>query len=84
MHNTHTAKIKLTKINYMTNQKKTNIPLVICIIGFVLGMIIAAWGWDKNESTIAARTHGAVAMIVVGCAMIVVGAIGMYSASNKK
>jgi hypothetical protein len=47
-------------------------------------MIIAAWGWDKNESTIAARTHGAVAMIVVGCAMIVVGAIGMYSASNKK
>jgi uncharacterized membrane protein YidH (DUF202 family) len=83
MHNTHTAKIKLIKINYMTNQKKTNIPLVICIIGFVLGMIIAAWGWDKNESTIPERTHGAVAMIWTGCIMIAGGLLGMAAIGGR-
>jgi hypothetical protein len=59
-------------------------PATLSLLSFALGIAIAAWGWDKNESTIAARTHGAVAMIVVGCAMILAGLIGMASASNKK
>lgn len=68
----------------MSNQKNTNIPLLICVISFVLGMIITAWGWDKNESTIAARTHGAVAMIIIGCVMIAGGLIGMKAIGGKK
>lgn len=80
---TYTAEIKLTKTNYMTNEKKTNIPLLICIIAFALGMVLAAWGWDKNESTIPQRTHGAEPMIVVGCVMIVGGLIGMFTMGGK-
>lgn len=67
----------------MSPQKKTNGPLLICIISFALGLAIAAWGWDKNESTIATRTHGAVAIIVIGCVMIVGGLIGMYQIGGK-
>lgn len=59
-------------------------PATLSLLSFGLGMLIAAWGWDKNDSTIAARTHGAVAMIVVGCVMIVAGVIGMISTSNRK
>lgn len=58
-------------------------PALWAVASFILGMAVAAWGWDKNESTIAARTHGAVTMIVVGCVMIVAGLWGMYSVSNS-
>lgn len=51
---------------------------------FAGGMGLGAWGWDKYESTIEARTHGSVAMIVIGCVMIVVGLIGIFSGSNNK
>lgn len=67
----------------MANEKKTNIPLLISAIAFVLGMIIAGWGWDKNESTIPERTHGAVAMIVTGCIMIGGGLLGMWLIGGK-
>jgi hypothetical protein len=67
----------------MSNQKKTNIPLLISIICFVGGMGIGAWGWDKNESTIPERTHGAVLMIVAGCTMIVGGLAGMFIIGGK-
>ena len=40
---------------------------------FLVGMIIGGWGWDKNTSTIAERTHGAVPMMVIGGALIVIG-----------
>jgi uncharacterized membrane protein len=59
-------------------------PATLSLLSFAIGMVIAAWGWDKNESTIAARTHGAVAMIVVGCIMIVTGLIGFFTIGNKK
>ena len=59
-------------------------PATLSLLSFALGIIIAAWGWDKNESTIAARTHGAVAMIVVGCVMILAGIIGMAVVSNRR
>lgn len=68
----------------MANEKKTNIPLLISVIAFTLGMAIGAWGWDKNESTIPERTHGAVAMIVTGCALIGGGLIGMFTIGNRK
>ena len=67
----------------MSTQKKTNVPLLISIICFAAGMVLAAWGWDKNESTIAARTHGSVAMIVIGCVMIGGGLLGMYLIGGK-
>ena len=59
-------------------------PATLSALSFALGIVIAAWGWDKNESTIAARTHGAVVMIVIGCVMIVAGAIGMCTVSNRR
>lgn len=68
----------------MSTEKKSNSPLVISVICFAAGMIIGAWGWDKNESTIPARTVGAVPMIVVGCVMIAGGLIGMFTIGNRK
>lgn len=51
------------------------------ILGFLLlggGLAIAAWGWDKTESTIEARTHGGVTMIVVGLLMFFVPIIYLF------
>ena len=62
----------------MATQKNTNVPLLISVICFIVGLIIGAWGWDKNESTILERTHGAVAMIIIGCTLIIGGLIGMF------
>jgi hypothetical protein len=59
-------------------------PTFWAVISFILGLIIAAWGWDKNESTIEARTHGAVIMIVIGCVLAVAGLLGMWAVSNRK
>lgn len=58
-------------------------PTLWAVASFALGMVIAAWGWDKNESTVLARTHGAVLMIVVGCIMILAGGVGMWAVSNR-
>lgn len=68
----------------MANEKKTNIPLLICVIAFFLGMIIAGWGWDKDTSTIASRVPGGAAMIWIGGIMIVAGLIGMFTMGNRK
>lgn len=46
------------------------------------GMILGGWGWDKYESTIATRTHGSVAMMIMGCVMIVGGLLTFYIVSN--
>lgn len=59
-------------------------PIFWGFIGLLGGMIIAAWGWNKNESTIPENTHGAVALIVTGCIMIAGGLIIFFTASNKK
>ena len=53
-------------------------------MGLFGGMIIAAIGWNKNESTIPENTHGAIAMIVIGCAMIVSGLVIFFTAGAKK
>jgi hypothetical protein len=75
---------KLTKNNNMSLKNELKNPATLSVLSFALGIVIAAWGWDKNESTIAARTHGAIAMIVVGCIMILAGIIGMASVSNRR
>lgn len=58
-------------------------PLFYAVILFAGGMLIGGWGWDKNESTMPERTHGAVVMIVAGCAMIVAGLIIMFTYGAK-
>lgn len=67
----------------MPNSELKN-PVLWSAVAFVGGTILAAWGWDKNESTIAARTHGAVAMIIVGCVLAAAGLIGFFTAGNRK
>jgi len=56
-------------------------------IGFgslLSGMIIGGWGWDKFESTITARTHGSVFMIIVGVALIIIGLLALNLSSQKR
>lgn len=53
-------------------------------IAMVGGLVLAAWGWDKNESTIAARTHGAVFMIITGLVLFLGGFIALCTGSNGK
>lgn len=66
----------------MTNQFKNKWFYVA--LALVLGLVIAGWGWDKYESTIAARTKGPVFMIVTGLVMFF-GALAMLIAgSNRK
>lgn len=67
----------------MSNSELKN-PVFWCVISFFVGIGLAARGWDKNESTIAARTHGAVPMIIVGCVLIAVGLIGFFTIGNKR
>jgi TRAP-type C4-dicarboxylate transport system permease small subunit len=68
----------------MATQKKTDPKILLCSILFLGGMIIGGWGWDKNESTIAKRTRGAVPMMIVGCSMIAAGSIGFFAFGNRK
>lgn len=58
-------------------------PIAYFVAAFFLGMVIAGWGWDKNESTELDRTKFAVPMIVIGCIMIVGGAIGFFTYKGK-
>ena len=69
----------------MANQNsEARNPIFWCLVAVVIGGILAAWGWDKNESTIEARTHGAVAMIIVGIALLLGGLVGWQLFGNKK
>lgn len=64
--------------------KELKNPVFWGFVSFLGGMILGAWGWDKNESTIPERTHGAVTMIIVGVAMILAGLVTFYVVSNRK
>lgn len=68
----------------MSSNSELKNPVLWSAIAFVGGLILAAWGWDKNESTIAARTHGAVAMIIVGCVLVAAGLIGFFTVGNRR
>ncbi len=67
----------------MSNSELKN-PVFWAVICFFAGLGLAAWGGDKNESTIAARTHGGVPMIIVGCVLAAGGLIGFFAMGNKK
>lgn len=58
-------------------------PIFWAFVLFLGGMIIGGWGWDKNESSIPARTPGAVVMIVTGCVMIVAGLYIMFTYGSR-
>lgn len=67
----------------MSNSELKN-PVFWAALCFFVGLGLAAWGWDKNESTIAARTHGAVPMIIIGCVLAAAGLIGFFTVGNKR
>lgn len=69
------------KFNWSVEKKN---PMFYFVMSFFLGMVIAGWGWAKNESTKIERTHGAVLMIIIGAIMIVGGIIGMFTYKGKK
>ncbi len=64
-------------------KKELKNPIFYFALSFLLGMVIGGWGWDKNESTILARTEGGVLMMIVGSVMISVGLIGFFTYKSK-
>lgn len=68
----------------MTTQKKTNIPLLICIICFAVGMIIGAWGINKGDCNSSPDCYvGSGFLKWTGGLMIVGGLIGMAVIGGK-
>lgn len=68
------------RFNWSVEKKN---PMFYFVASFILGMIIGGWGWDKNDSTIPARTHGGLTMMIVGSVMIVGGLLGMFLWKGK-
>lgn len=62
---------------------KSKIKWFLVAVGMVLGVVLIGWGWDKNESTIPERTHGAVVMIVAGAAMFIGSFIALVAGTNS-
>lgn len=54
------------------------------VLFFFGGMVVGGLGWDKYESTEAARSQGSVIMIVIGVAMILIGLSIFRIKGNKK
>ena len=52
--------------------------------GMLVGIILIGWGWDKNESTIPERTHGAVTMIITGAAMFLASFIMLVTGTKGR
>lgn len=67
----------------MTTQKKTNVPLLICIAAFALGMIIGAWGMIKADCIGPNCWVGSGFLKWAGGIMIVGGLIGMAAIGGK-
>jgi hypothetical protein len=68
----------------MTNQKKTNIPLIICIAAFALGMAIGAWGLIKVDCNGSPDCYvGSGFLLWTGGLMIAGGLIGMVAIGGK-
>lgn len=59
-------------------------PIFWAFVLFLGGMIVGGIGWDKHDSTIEARTHGSVVMIIIGIAMIVVGGVMFFTVKGNK
>lgn len=68
----------------MANEKKTNVPLLICIIAFALGMAIGAWGLIKVDCNSGPNCWvGSGFLKWTGGIMIVGGIIGMWQYGGK-
>jgi hypothetical protein len=68
----------------MSVQKKTNIPLLISIIAFALGMILGAWGLNKVDCNSGPGCWvGSGFLMWTGGIMIVGGLIGMAAIGGK-
>jgi Na+/H+ antiporter NhaD/arsenite permease-like protein len=59
-------------------------PIAWSLVALVLGCVLAAWGHDKDESTITSRVPGGVAMMVIGGVMAVGGLIGFFTFGKRK
>jgi hypothetical protein len=68
----------------MTNEKKTNTPLIICIIAFVLGMVIAALGWIKEDCIGPNCWVGSGAIKWSGIVIGIIGLGGMAIIGGRK
>lgn len=62
---------------------KFKIKWILVAAGMLFGVILAFWGWDKHESTIPERTHGAVAMMVAGALMFIGSFITLVAGTNS-
>jgi TRAP-type C4-dicarboxylate transport system permease small subunit len=68
----------------MSVQKKTNIPLVICIAAFIIGMGVGAWGLIKDECNGSPDCYvGSGFLMWTGGIMIVSGLLGMLLIGGK-
>lgn len=67
----------------MSNEKKTNLPLLICIICFVAGMGIGAWGMIKADCIGTDCWIGSGFLKWTGGIMIAGGLLGMYLVGGK-
>jgi len=67
----------------MATEKKTNVPLIICIIAFVAGMGIGAWGLIKVDCIGPDCWVGSGFLMWTGGIMIVGGLIGMAAIGGK-
>lgn len=67
----------------MSTEKKTNIPLLICIAAFALGMVIGALGWIKEDCIGPNCWVGSGFIKWTGIVIGVVGLIGMATIGGK-
>jgi len=64
--------------------KELKNPVFWGFIALLGGMILAGWGWDKNESTMPERTVGSVPMMIIGVAGIITGLLIFFIQGNRK
>lgn len=68
----------------MSTEKKTNVPLLICIAAFALGMLIGAWGLIKEDCNNSPDCYvGSGFLLWTGGILIVGGLIGMAVIGGK-
>lgn len=75
--------INQSKLFTMSTQKKTNIPLLISIIAFALGMVVGALGMIKADCIGPNCWVGSGFLKWTGGLMIVGGLIGMAAIGGK-
>lgn len=59
-------------------------PIAWSIVALVVGCVLAAWGHDKDESTIASRVAGGAFMMWSGVVIAIAGLGGLFLFGNRK